>query len=152
MTESTFEKILKDDGVLVYKTKGVSMQPMLKQERDIIIIRPKPEGRLHKYDVPLYKRGQKYVLHRIIAVRENDYAILGDNTYQVEYGITDDKIIGVLSEFVRKGKHYNVTDRGYMVYSRVWCAIYPLRATYRRIKSLIFRFAGRILRILNLRK
>ena len=152
MTESTFENILKDDGVLVYKTKGVSMRPMLKQDRDIIIIRPKPEGRLQKYDVPLYKRGQNYVLHRIIAVRENDYAILGDNTYQVEYGITDENIIGVLSEFVRKGKKHKVTDTGYKIYSRFWCAIYPLRSFYRRIKSLLFHIAGRILRLLHLRK
>lgn len=152
MGESTFEKILEDSGVLVYKTRGVSMEPMLRQERDIIIIRPKPEGRLRKYDVPLYRRGQDYVLHRIIAVRENGYEILGDNTYNVEYGITDEDIIGVLSEFVRKGKKYSVTDRGYIVYSRVWCAIYPLRAGYRRIKSRMFCIGGRILRALNLRK
>ena len=50
---STFEEILKKDGRLVYKTMGVSMLPMLYQNRDIGVIVP-PEGRLKKYDVALY--------------------------------------------------------------------------------------------------
>ena len=39
-TFSTFEEILKKDGRLVYKTRGVSMLPMLHQNRDIAVIMP----------------------------------------------------------------------------------------------------------------
>ena len=52
---SRFEELLQRDGVLIYKTRGVSMRPMLKQDRDLVIIRP-VEGRLKKYDIPLYRR------------------------------------------------------------------------------------------------
>ena len=81
---STFEEILEKDGKLVYKTKGVSMNPMLYQNRDLVVIEV-PKGRLKKYDVALYKRGKSYVLHRVIEVNENGtYSIRGDNTYSIE--------------------------------------------------------------------
>ena len=58
---ATFEEILARDGRLIYKTKGFSMQPMLTQNRDLVIIETF-EGRLKPYDVALYKRGKQYVL------------------------------------------------------------------------------------------
>lgn len=63
----TFEDILARDGKLVYKTRGVSMEPMLRQNRDLVVIRV-PSSRLKKYDVALYKRGDNYVLHRVVGV------------------------------------------------------------------------------------
>ena len=60
---TTFEEILSREGRLIYKTRGVSMQPMLYQNRDLVIIETF-EGRLKPYDVALYKRGRQYVLHR----------------------------------------------------------------------------------------
>ena len=49
----------------VSTTSGVSMYPMLRNRRDTIIVKP-PTAPLKKYDVPLYRRGDDYVLHRII--------------------------------------------------------------------------------------
>ena len=34
----TFEDLLARDGSLVYRTKGVSMEPMLRQDRDLVTI------------------------------------------------------------------------------------------------------------------
>jgi signal peptidase I len=78
-----FEELLARDGYLVYKTRGVSMEPMMRQNRDLVIIRI-PTCRLHKYDVALYRRGRNYVLHRVIGVEKDHYLIRGDNTYSVE--------------------------------------------------------------------
>ena len=80
---NTFEEVLTRDGKLVYKTKGVSMEPMLRQNRDLVTIEV-PVSRLKKYDVALYKRGDRYVLHRVIGVKEGFYLIRGDNTYRLE--------------------------------------------------------------------
>ena len=80
---SSIEESLKRDGKLVYKTKGVSMLPMLHQNRDIVVISV-PKGRLKKYDVALYRRKNAYVLHRVIEVQEQGYLIRGDNTYSLE--------------------------------------------------------------------
>ena len=123
----TLEDILKRDGVLIYKTRGASMRPMLKQNRDLVTVRP-TAGRLKKYDIPLYRRrGGGYVLHSIIKVTENGYIIRGDNTFVKERNVTDGDIIGVLTQFRRKGKDHSVESAGFRLYSRIWNFIYPLR-------------------------
>ncbi len=128
MSEQTFEQVLEEQGTLVYTNVGNSMLPLIREGRDLIILK-KPEGRLKKYDVPLYKRDSgQYVLHRVLKVRESDYVICGDNRGRREYGITDRNIIGVLTEIVRNGKTVRVTDPGYRLYVHLWCDLFPLRA------------------------
>ena len=129
---ATFEALLARDGVLVYKIRGVSMEPMLRQNRDLVVIRV-PASRLKKYDVALYKRGEAYVLHRVIGVEKDHYLIRGDNTYAVER-VPDSNVIGVLTAFKRKGKEITARNRGYALYARLWHAFYPIRAFYRRCK------------------
>ena len=138
----TFEDILAKDGRIVYKTKGVSMLPMLHQNRDLVII-VTPQGRLKKYDVALYRRGGRYVLHRVIGVNTGSYAIRGDNTYAVET-VPDAAVIGVLKAFVRKGRQHDVTDKDYLLYVRFWCAVYPVRAFLVRGRRLAVRAARKL--------
>ena len=61
---SSFEEVLLDKGVIIYTNKGYSMLPLLRQKKDLIEIRKKEPGRCKKYDVVLYKRDKKYILHR----------------------------------------------------------------------------------------
>lgn len=128
MSNSTFEEQLKKNGKLIYTNRGDSMMPLIKQGRDLLVIKP-VHGRLKKYDVPLYKRDSgQYVLHRILEVRKHDYVICGDNRWVKEYGITDRHIIGVLTAVVRDGKELSVTDRKYRLYVHLWCDLFPVRA------------------------
>ena len=101
--EMHIEDVIRKNGVYVSTTAGVSMYPMLRNRRDTIMIKP-VTGRLEKYDVPLYRRGKDYVLHRIVAVKPEGYVICGDNCMRKEYNITDQQIIGVLRGFYRDGK------------------------------------------------
>ena len=80
---SSFEELLERDGKLVYTNVGVSMMPLLRQHRDVMVIGRVPKGeRLKKYDAPLYKRRNgQYILHRILEVREKDYVVCGDNCW-----------------------------------------------------------------------
>lgn len=139
---STFEDLLARDGRLVYKTRGMSMEPMLRQNRDIVVINV-PFSRLRKYDVALYRCGNRYVLHRVIKVGENEYLIRGDNTYVLET-VPDSAVIGVLTAFRRKGKQHKVTEKGYRLYARVWNALYPLRLCRFRIIRLMKAVARRL--------
>ena len=138
----TFEKMLAEDGRLVYRTRGVSMEPMLRQNRDLVVIEV-PASRLKKYDVALYKRGTSYVLHRVIGVKDDHYLIRGDNTYALET-VPDSAVLGVLTAFQRKGNKYSGTDRGYRCYVRFWNAIYPLRALRARCRRMAVGIARRL--------
>ena len=125
---TSLEEILARDGVLVYKTRGTSMEPLLRQDRDLVIIRA-PEARLKKGDVALYRRGESYVLHRVIEVRDDHYLIRGDNTFAPEK-VPCGAVIGVMTGFRRKGREYGAADAGYLRYVRVWNALYPLRLAW----------------------
>ncbi len=137
---SVIKDELDDRGVSVATTRGDSMEPFLSDRRDVVIIRRRePEERLKKYDVALYKReGQdRYVLHRVVRVRKNDYAMLGDNRRKIEYGVTDDQILGVLIRVNRKGKEIGMKDRRYMLYVRIWYLIYPIRSVIMIMKEVL---------------
>ena len=129
MTKSTFGEELQRSGYLLYRNVGDSMLPLIRQGRDLVLITRKPEGRLKKYDVPLYKRDSgQYVLHRILKVRKEDYVLCGDNRWRRETGISDRHIIGVLTAVIRDGKKCPVTGRRYRLYVHLWCDLFYLRA------------------------
>ena len=139
MNKSTFEEEIEKSGKIIYTNVGDSMMPFIKQGRDVFVI-SRAEGRLKRYDVPLYKRDSgQYVLHRILKVRENDYVICGDNRCSREYGITDRHIIGVLTGIIRDGREIPVTDLKYRIYVHLWCDFFPVRAFIIRIRQFLKR-------------
>ncbi len=139
MNKSSFEEEIKKSGRIIYTNVGASMMPYIKQGRDVLVI-SEVNGRLNKYDVPLYKRDSgQYVLHRILKVRENDYVICGDNRWNKEYGITDRHIIGILTGVIRDGQEIPVTSRKYRIYVHLWCDLFPVRAFILRVCQFVKR-------------
>lgn len=145
MTDSGFqsgniESRLTEQGVYVSTTVGCSMRPMLRNRRDRVVILPVGNERLKKYDLPLYRRPDgKYILHRIIGVRDGVYVIRGDNTYAKEY-VPDGWVLGYVSEFYRGKRHILSTSRTYRMYAAVWNFLYPVRRIVRAGRS----FAARV--------
>ena len=124
--DSTVESQLLSDGVYVSTTRGTSMRPLFKTNRDVIILKT-PDRELKKYDVVLYRtKDGKYILHRIIAVKENVFIIRGDNTF-VRETVSKDRILAILTEYNRKGKKHSTSDTSFRIYSHLWCFIYPVR-------------------------
>ena len=114
------ERAIVENGEIVCCTSGVSMYPMLRNRRDMVVI-SKLDRKLKKYDVPLYRMPSgKLLLHRIIKITDKGYVIRGDNRFNNEYNITDNMIIGVLKAFYREGKFYDCeTHKGYKLYIRL---------------------------------
>ena len=94
MMGTSIEKELEEFGFYASNTLGVSMRPLFKTHRDMVIIK-RPEEELKKYDVALYVCRGKYILHRVIAVLDDVYIIRGDNTYRKER-VPKQSVIGVL--------------------------------------------------------
>ena len=118
--------------------RGVSMKPMLRQGKDSVELSPLPE-KLRKYDLPVYQYPSgKYVMHRVIEVRDDCYVCMGDNTYQREY-IPHEWMIGVVSVFKRGDREISVDAPLYRAYARVWVALYPIRKPAKRVYSAIKR-------------
>ena len=142
----SFEEMLSERGYIVYTCNGTSMMPLLRQHRDVIEIRPKGEHRCRKYDVVLYKRGENYILHRILRVLPDGYIITGDNNTFLEYDIKDVQIIGVMVRLVRDGKEIHMTDRKYRLYVHLWCDCYPVRMFLLRVKRKLRSVGSRLKR------
>ena len=136
---SDFRSELEKHGKIIYTNVGDSMMPLIKQGRDVLIIQ-KNDGRLKKYDIPLYQRDSgQYVLHRILKVRENDYIICGDNRCHKETGITDRHIIGLLTGIIRNGREISVTDFRYRVYVHLWCDFFPVHVFLIKVRKFLKR-------------
>lgn len=148
--ENVVESELATGGVYASVTKGTSMRPLFKTNRDMIILK-RPTGELKKYDVALYRiRSGKYVLHRVVGVRDDVYLIRGDNTYVLER-VPKNDVIGVLTAFNRKGKKYTTESASYRMYSRVWNFVYPIRYLVFKLFGLAYRVYKRLFKRKNKR-
>ncbi len=136
------EDILEKEGIFVSTTVGMSMYPLLKNRRDNIIVKP-VNGILKKYDVPLYKRGERYILHRIVDVKDNEYVIIGDNCISYEY-VPFDKVIGVAVGFYRRNHYVDCNNKLYRIYSRVWVKTFPVRRQYIKLRTLYLKARHRL--------
>ncbi len=141
-------------GNFIIHSHGVSMWPMIRNGIDSVHIEP-VEGRLKKFDIPLYKDNLgRYVIHRIIEVTDTGYVILGDGLSQREYDITDAHILGKVVGFFRKEKYIPCDNKGYLRYVKFWAGtmlfarkplIYVVRKTRNcknRIKEYLSRLAN----------
>lgn len=126
-----FLERLEDGQQVRFSPMGTSMLPMLREERDSVVLSPAPQ-RLRKYDLPLYQRDNgAYILHRVTAVGET-YTCIGDNQFVYEHGVRQDQIVAVVTGFRRKGRDHTVTEPGYRFYCRLWHYSRPLRHFWHR--------------------
>ena len=141
----TARQALDTTGTYTSLTKGVSMWPLLYNQRDTIIV-VKNKDRLKKYDIALFERKNgQLVMHRVTEVHDGYYYIVGDNCISGEK-VSDDMVLGVLEGFWRNGKKYVDCRNGkaQMLYAKIWVAFAPLRPLLlkaenlgRRIKRII---------------
>lgn len=142
---SSYEEQLRLHGQLVYTNVGDSMMPLLRQNRDLMVIDRKGEGRCKKYDAILYRRPSgQYVMHRILKVCEDSYVLCGDNRWQRERGVKDEWILGVLTAVVRDGKEISVTDWRYRLYVHLWCDFFYIRGGICWLRDLPWRIRRKL--------
>lgn len=134
---------LKDEllssGNVMFTNKGVSMRPLLREGRDLMIIEKREtDTPLDEGTAVLFERPSgDMVLHRIYRKQGKGYLILGDNCIDPEY-VDDKRILGVLTGVVRDGKkRIDVNDKGYKRYVRFWTAIYPVRRFFMKVRNKI---------------
>ncbi|MBE6645749.1 MAG: hypothetical protein E7612_10330 [Ruminococcaceae bacterium] len=137
--ENTVSKRIEDEldkhGTYATNTVGVSMRPLFKTRRDVVVLKT-PDRRIKKYDVVMYvDSADRYILHRVIGERDGVYVIRGDNTFKKEY-VPKNRVIAYMVSFNRNGKHRTAEDFSYKLYSRVWNLIYPVRFLFNKFFAL----------------
>ena len=122
-------------------TNGTSMLPLIGNGCDTVILKKPADGGLKKYDIPLYRRADgSFVLHRVVRVTENGYALCGDNQTALETGITDKDVLAVACGVIKSGgRIYHLRGARYRIYCAALSAFRPARRCLSKIKRLITR-------------
>ncbi len=117
---------------------GTSMNPLLYQGRDFVFIE-KPTFPLQVGDIPLYRRDDgAFVLHRIVGKGVKGYTLSGDNQFLLEYGITDEHVIGVVTSLCIDGKLIDVTDPEYIKHKNKYVKNVRRRYPIRRFRHWFY--------------
>ena len=138
--ENIIREVVESGGEFSLVTAGTSMLPLLRNRKDTVVL-AKPSGRLHKYDVPLYKRDSgQFTLHRVLKVNPDGYHICGDNQLAIEKGISDAHVIAVVKRIVRNGRTIDFEKSfGYKIYVFFWCRCFFIRYFVLKFRALCSR-------------
>ncbi len=136
---------LERHGMYLSVPRGISMWPMIPDREGIVEIR-KLDHPANRYDVVLYVRnGDQGVIHRVLHACGDHYIIAGDNCWQKEY-VPAEQVAGIATRFYRKGKWYEVTDRRYLLYARIWTDLFFIRRPFLYLRDKAKGVFRRILR------
>ena len=126
----TIEEQLCGGELVLVRTKGISMQPLLYEGQSHVIVAPAPADRA----LARLPDG-RYLLHRVIGKDEAFYYTRGDNCCSQE-AIPRQQVVGVAVEIARRGRGRRISMAGkiYRLYTWLWMAGYPLRRFTRRIR------------------
>lgn len=125
---------------VTFTVRGYSMRPFIENERDKAVIVAPHTPRVGQVVFAEVAQGA-YVLHRIIAIDANRIILQGDgNSPKITEVTTEDKIIGTVKAFIRKGKYVSVDSLQWRRYSSFWARTRVFRGvllTIYRIKKHI---------------
>ncbi len=118
-----------------FRLKGISMTPLLRNNRDEVVVYPCRANELKRWDVVLFRYRGNHVLHRIISKEEGRFIMRGDGVWGNREVVRAADIIGVVRQVRRpSGKVVETSSRRWRWQSRVWCAVpLPLRRILLRI-------------------
>ena len=139
-SEPIIRALLAKGEVFSFCPHGTSMLSTIHPGQDSVSI-VSLDGRAGLFDILLYRRPNgKFVLHRVIAVGEEDYTLCGDNRVEIEYGVKDDWVIGVLSEIhYPNGKTLLRGTKPFLRAGRRALRRYPLRAARWRVSRFVHK-------------
>lgn len=117
---------------------GSSMLPMLREHQDSVTLVPLKED-LKPGDIALYRsENGKYILHRLIRKKADQYIFCGDNQVQTE-AVSKEQLLAVVSEYAKKGKSCKLTSLSYRFYRLLWVKLFCLRKYYIALRRKLGR-------------
>lgn len=118
--DGLIREVLASGGEFRLYPHGTSMFPLLRQGRDSVALRA-----LHRparaQDILFYQRRDgSYVLHRVRKVTPSGMILWGDNQTVLEYGVTEDRVIGYAARIFRDDNEVDCRSMKYRAYLWLW--------------------------------
>lgn len=141
------EQMLSDGYDVEFTVTGNSMWPLLSNKRDSVIISSCDKQAIKLGDTVLYcPIHEKYLLHRIVSVKNGKFSAAGDGNCFYDGTFSTDCIVGKVTTYIRKGKKYSADSFAMRMWSFCWRSLFPLRKMLlwflRKISSLKRKFAN----------
>lgn len=128
------ESQLKEGKSVLFKVKGHSMHPFLRNEKDSVLLAPANKV-VTKNDVVLFLYNGRHILHRVVAVEGEKYIMQGDGVYASREHCSREEIVGVVTHICRQGgKMVPVTSLWWRLASAMW---FHLRFARRWLLAII---------------
>ena len=109
------------------RMKGHSMRPLLRSERDQVVLTPCTDpARLRPGDVVLFRCCGRHILHRIVRRDGDRLTLAGDGNYRITEQCTTRDVAGIAVRVIRaSGRVVGCDSPGWQLRSRLWLAIPP---------------------------
>ena len=118
--DALIREVLASGGEFRLYPHGTSMLSLLRQGIDSVALRSLDRSP-RKYDILFYQRQDgSYILHRVKEVTDKGLILWGDNHTMLEYGITEENIIGYAARVFRGDKELDCQSLGYRAYLWLW--------------------------------
>ena len=118
--EELIREVLATGGEFRLYPHGTSMLPLLRQSIDSVALRSLDRPP-QKFDILFYKRQDgSFILHRVKEVTNEGIVLWGDNHTMLEYGITEENIIGYAARIFRGETELDCQGFGYRMYLWLW--------------------------------
>ena len=118
--DALIREVLASGGEFRLYPHGTSMLPLLRQGIDSVALRTLDRPP-RKFDILFYRRTDgSYILHRVREVTSEGLIMWGDNQTMLEYGVTEDMIIGYAARIFRDDHELDCRSLRYSLYLRLW--------------------------------
>lgn len=120
---------------------GTSMFPLFTTNSDLAVLAAADAKKLHRGDVVLYRRDSgMLVIHRIYRRKKDGFYMVGDNQTKLEGPLRPEQIKAVMVSFCRKGHRISCKNPFYLILSRLWLFLRPIRPFISRPLGTAYRF------------
>ena len=118
--DALIREVLATGGEFRIYPHGTSMLPLLRQGIDSVALRSLDRPP-RKFDILFYQRADgSYILHRVKEATPKGLVLWGDNHTMLEYGITEENIIGYAARIFRGDKELDCQGFGYRGFLWLW--------------------------------
>lgn len=105
------EEILREGQEVQLRVKGNSMRPLLRNDRDIVVLAPYHQGEeLHCGEIILFRYRGRHVLHRIVHIDATQLTLAGDGNYRIREYCQPEDVVGITRRIIRPNGREIVCD------------------------------------------
>lgn len=122
-----------------FRLKGTSMYPLIRGEKDEVVLYPCFPEELKPMDVVLFRYRGRHLLHRVIRRDGDKLTIKGDGSYVAKEECMVHDVIGRVQTIIRlSDKAISVDSWKWKLPSYLWCKIGILRKPILRFLHYVF--------------